>query len=532
MQTASPPPTAPESRRRSLLWLLPLVLLPAFYEVSAFRLAGGLGFPLDDAWIHAQFARNLATGHGFTYTGTQWVAGSTAPAWTVLLAAGYFVVRSALIAGKLLGLVLNVLTAVLTARLVLHLTGVRGIAITAGLVVGALPAMTWGALSGMEVPLAAALVTGGFAVYLEPGPHLRRQAWALVLLALGVLARPETLVIFGIVSLHLVATSGGVRGRTRAAGLVLLVGLSILGPIVAFDLWTIGRPLPTTFYAKSGPGLLWALSAGDGPQVALLFTKHGPNALWRFGETMVEQVGPLAPVVFAGLVTAIASPVRRRGGALLAISVLAAVFAMGLVAPQRVKPENFRYTAQFLCPAVALGVAGLASWWRVFGPRWMRGAVLAACVASAAYAGVSGAPAYALAVKNINELHVTLGEWIRDHLPPGSRIAVNDVGALAYFGDHEVIDLEGLVSPGALAVDRAHRGLGFTQQTQPDYVAIFPGWYPDIAARPDLFREVHRASITDNLVSAGSVIVVYSTPWTRYPPIPRASERPRRRWPA
>jgi hypothetical protein len=309
------------------------------------------------------------------------------------------------------------------------------------------------------------------------------------------------------------------------------VGLSILGPVVAFDLWTIGRPLPTTFYAKSGPGLVRALSEGDGQQVALLFTKHGPNALWRFAETMVEQLGLLAPVVFAGLVTAIASPLRRRGGGLLAISVLAAVFAMGLVAPQRVKPENFRYTAQFLCLAVALGVAGLASWWRFVGPRWVRGAVLAVSVASAAHASVSSAPAYALSVKNINELHVALAEWIHDHLPPGSRVAANDIGALAYFGGHEVIDLEGLVSPAALAVDRAHRGLGFTQQTQPDYVAIFPGWYPDIAARPDLFREVYRASTTDNLVSAGSFIVVYSTPWTRYPPISRAPERPRRRWP-
>jgi len=275
-----------------------------------------------------------------------------------------------------------------------------------------------------------------------------------------------------------------------------------------------------------------ALSTGDGQQVTLLFTRHGPNALLQFGETLIDQMGVLALVVFAGLLSALASDVGRRGGWLVAVSVLVAVFGMGLVAPQRVKPENFRYTAQFLCLAAALGISGLAPWWRVVRQRRLRTAVLAVCVASAVYSSAASAPAYALAVKNINELHVSLAEWMRGHLPAGARVAVNDVGALAYFGGHEVIDLEGLVSPDALAFDRAHRGLGFTQKTQPDYVAIFPGWYPDIASRPDLFREVYRASIADNLVSAGSVIVVYSTPWTRYPPIPRAPERPRRRWPA
>lgn len=515
-----------------MIWLLPLVLLPAYYEVSAWRLGGSLGFPLDDAWIHAQFARNLATGQGFTYTGTRWVAGSTAPAWTILLAVAYFGVRSSLIAGKVLGVALQVLSAALTVKLVLHLTSVRGIALAAGLVVGALPVITWGAVSGMEVPLASALVIGAFSVYLTSGSVVRRQALALVLFCVGVLARPESLVLLGVVAIHLVANFRGARGRLLAVGLVLLVGLAVLGPAVAFDLWTTGRPLPTTFYAKSGPGLVRAISTGDTRQLGLLLSKHGPSAVWRFGETMVEQLGMLAPFVFAGLLTAIVSPVRRRGGGVLAVSVIAAAYCMGLVAPQRLKPENFRYTGQFLCLAVALGMSGLAFWWQYVGQRWVRAAVLGGCVLGAVYASVSSAPSYALAVKNINELHVALAEWIRDHLPPGSRIAVNDVGAVAYFGGHQVIDLEGLVSPEALGFDRAERGIGFARSTQPDYVAIFPGWYPDIAARPDLFREVYRASISDNLVSAGSVIVVYSTPWTRYPPISRAPNRPRRRWPA
>ena len=37
------------------------------------------GFPLDDTWIHLQFARNVAEGHGFSFNPGVLSSGSTAP---------------------------------------------------------------------------------------------------------------------------------------------------------------------------------------------------------------------------------------------------------------------------------------------------------------------------------------------------------------------------------------------------------------------------------------------------------------------
>ena len=48
------------------------------------QIAGSIGagaFPLDDSWIHMQFARNLAEGRGFAYNPGVPVSGSTAPPW-------------------------------------------------------------------------------------------------------------------------------------------------------------------------------------------------------------------------------------------------------------------------------------------------------------------------------------------------------------------------------------------------------------------------------------------------------------------
>ena len=76
--------------------LLPLALFVA----REWQIAGALGFPLDDSWIHLHFARNLAAGAGFSYNPGTPIAGSTAPLWTLLLGAGGLVVSPSLAMAK------------------------------------------------------------------------------------------------------------------------------------------------------------------------------------------------------------------------------------------------------------------------------------------------------------------------------------------------------------------------------------------------------------------------------------------------
>ncbi|NLF15366.1 MAG: hypothetical protein GX597_26550, partial [Anaerolineaceae bacterium] len=47
--------------------------------------AGYAGFPLDDAWIHQTYARNLAATGQLAYLPGQPSAGSTSPSWSFLL---------------------------------------------------------------------------------------------------------------------------------------------------------------------------------------------------------------------------------------------------------------------------------------------------------------------------------------------------------------------------------------------------------------------------------------------------------------
>jgi len=520
----------PLPRVALILWCaIPALALAGVYELAAWREAGTLGFPLDDAWIHAQFARNIATGHGFSYTGDRWVAGSTSPAWTLLLASGYFVARSVLIAAKALGIVLQILAGVFGARLVEMLTGRRDLAIAGALLIVACPAMVWGAVSGMEVGLASVLVLAGFRCHLDPRRGTARELSAVALFAAATLARPETLVIVAMCVLHLLARTRPVSRMSLRAAQAALILLVVLGPFVVLDYATTGRPLPTTFYAKSGPGLMRAIAERNGPLAERLFLKTGPEAVKQFGATLIDQFGAAAIVMPLGALAAFAPSLRRRGAPLVLAAVLVSAYAMGLIAPMRLKPENFRYTAQLLVLSAVLAAAGLSIWPLKAGAA--RLAVVAILIALVGRETARGAGVYATSVRNIEQLQVTLGRWMRQWLPLDARVAVNDIGAAAYFSRREIVDLEGLVSPEALAYPRPERGIGFATATRPDYIAIFPFWYPDLSRRTDLLQEVHRISISGNLVSAGDTIVVYRTPWTREPVLAYPFPEPRRRWP-
>ena len=71
------------------------------------QVAGSIGvgaFPLDDSWIHMQFARNLAEGRGFAYNPGVPVSGSTAPLWTLALGGVFTVFGPHPALAKVLGL--------------------------------------------------------------------------------------------------------------------------------------------------------------------------------------------------------------------------------------------------------------------------------------------------------------------------------------------------------------------------------------------------------------------------------------------
>ncbi|MBI3635500.1 MAG: hypothetical protein HY216_04675, partial [Candidatus Rokubacteria bacterium] len=118
---------------------------------------------------------------------------------------------------------------------------------------------------------------------------------------------------------------------------------------------------------------------------------------------------------------------------------------------------------------------------------------------------------YAWGVQNINAMQVHLGRWVDANVAKGARLAVNDVGAIAYFSRREVIDLMGLVTPGIIPYRREGEGgvIRYLVEACPDYVIVFPTWFPTLTTRHEMLEPLYRVRLERNLVSGGPEMVVY-----------------------
>ncbi|PYO01570.1 MAG: hypothetical protein DMD91_07120 [Candidatus Rokuibacteriota bacterium] len=479
-------------RRGSVLVVLAVAVPLVVFLTAERRIAGTTGFPLDDTWIHLQFARNLAEGFGFSYNPGVPVAGSTAPLWTLLLAAGFAVAGPSIMTVKVIGVATTVAAGLVTRAAALAWGASAPAALFAALAMLWSGPIGWGALSGMEVSLAALLVAAAL------WAHARGRLFATALFAaLAPLARPESIVLLPLLA---VSTTPVVRRSGIFIGLAAIV----LAPAVAFSLATVGAPVPATAAAKIEGGLLGWLSGVHEPLARLFFTRP-----WHFAREWIGwlwMTHAVLPIVLAPAVIV----VWRRVGPALGVPALALMvhpFAMALLAPYRGPAfQEGRYSTHLLPLAFIVIAAAL-------GPTWTRrrGVLTAAWLALSLVSLAPAASRYGWGVQNINAMQVHLGQWVAENLPRRARLALNDVGAIAYVSRRPVLDLMGLVTPEIIPYRRQGEDgvIRFVGEQCPDYVIVFPAWFPNMTARRYLLEPIHRVRLERNEVAGADEMVVY-----------------------
>jgi len=477
---------------RDDLKLLVAAALPlALFAVVERAVAGVSGFPLDDAWIHLHFARNIAEGHGFAYNPGRPVAGSTAPLWTLLLSAGVRVAGPSVALAKVLGVSAALGAAMVTRRAALAWGASPFGALLAGVALLWTGPMTWGALSGMEVTLAALLVAGTLLALARD-----RTLWTVSLASLAILARPESALL-----LPFLALAGPRRARRLAAFAV--VPALVVAPAVAFAYATAGVPWPVTASAKVEGGLVGWLGGQRETLTQALVTR--PWAFVRDWLGWLWRSHPFLPLVLLPALPLAWRRDRRLG--IVGLALLAHPLGMALIAPFRGPGfQEGRYSIHLLPLALIVLAVGL----REMIERRRR-AALGLWLALALWALVPAAHRYAWGVQNIDGMQVRLGRWVDANLPRRARLAVNDIGAIAYFSRREIFDLVGLVTPEVLPFRRqGEEGIiRFVGEVCPDYVIVFPSWFPQLTARADLLEPVHRVALERVEVAGGSEMVVY-----------------------
>ncbi len=208
-----------------------------------------LGFPLDDAWIHQTYARNLGEMGEWSFIPGHASAGSTAPLWSALIALGYFFQIPYIWWTYGLGVTTLIATAWLAVDWVRtrdRTIGVWGIGLAALLLLEW--HLVWAALSGMETILLAFLSVLFFWI-------LAKGVFGFfslgVLIGVGIWVRPDALTLLLPAAWIIFIRHQGNFRQIGAAFLWVIVGIA--GPFLIYLTmnWSVaGSVWPNTFYAK------------------------------------------------------------------------------------------------------------------------------------------------------------------------------------------------------------------------------------------------------------------------------------------
>jgi hypothetical protein len=439
------------------------------------------GYLTDDTYIHLQYARHLAEGRGLVFNVGERVYGCTSPLWVTLIADGIWLGLDGLVVAKLLGAVAGLATIPLFLQLMRRSLRTPALRAAATL---AWSFHAWNlrwAASGMETPLAVALVLAGFVAFTEGRQWGVRPVRTGTLWALAALTRPEAVLLLVLWGVFLIADTNSRPGLRRLA-------FGIVPPVLIYGSWLL---FARFFFGTFWPQTLSAKAAGG-----LGFEAQLDN-LWR----QVRIVGATDGTLAVLLVVALLVGGRRLWPrAITAQRMLPWVWvaAVPLLYLARGIPVLSRYLLPLL-PVLAWLAWRAAEWWWVGETRDPRRMRLAAWL--------GGAIALLVIVQNVTVYrtavvpHVrsfsagfenslgTWGRWFGENTRPDATIAAPDIGAIAWFSRRRVIDLAGLVTPQMVPLleqrpqEDVVSDFGFAAFARPDYLI-------DRAEREDELREM------------------------------------------
>jgi len=427
----------------------------------------GPGYPLDDAWIHQTFSRNLAHFHELSYFEGIPSTGSTSPFWTLLLSLGYYFSENNYIWTMLLGLgalfVLGWLGEIAFSRICPEY---QSIFPWAGVILIGEWHFVWAAGSGMETLVLADIILAVFFLLLE-----KKDCWFWIgaLIGIGIWVRPEALTLLGPAALIL-----GI-GMVQQKNVVKQISLMILGLIICL--------IPYLYLNYSVSGNLWpnTFFAKQAEYHSLL-----NRPFWiRFGDVFRQHIVGIGILLLPGFFYKTWKSIQERNWVILAFIIWWFGFLLIYASRLPVPYQHGRYEIPIMPVFFLIAGAGVFKlflvgnqnkWGRVLVYSWLLSIILV----WVGFFGI-GANAYANDVAIIETEMVVSAKWIDRNTPTDSIIAAHDIGALGYYGNRKIIDLAGLISPEVVPIIRDEQELwSFIREKKANYLMTFPNWYPVI----------------------------------------------------
>ncbi|NDJ62883.1 MAG: hypothetical protein GYB67_17310, partial [Chloroflexi bacterium] len=467
-------------RRALLIWGLCCGLAGVSLVIySAAGLSAGAGaplMPLDDVYIHFQYAHQIAAGQPYVYNpGLPPTSGATSFLYPYLLALGDWLGwRGLALSWWALGIGALALagSAWLTYRSAQR-AAPEWLAVLAAVIFALTGPITWHYFSGMETGLVALFVLLMLERFLAD--DARGAAIGAALLAL---IRPEggalaLLTIAALALRHWRAPKG-----QRAPYLWLSLPLAALAIQPLINLIATGSAVASGSAAKSIFGMIpqdWMIIIA---RVAANFAR-----MWaEFATGYSPREGgylPLGLIIAAiGLIPYVIRQRRLLVGLLVAAWLVAGT---GAIATLDTAFWHFkRYQLPLMALFVPLGAWGMA--WllaqatRIRLPQRVIGPVVGAALLIVTLAGgAQFLSHYALNVGYVAAQPLLMAEWLRANTPAAATVAVHDVGMMRYHGGRTTLDIVGLTTPGAAESWRHGPGAvaELIERARPAYIAAY-----------------------------------------------------------
>ncbi|HEX2878392.1 MAG TPA: hypothetical protein VHO25_02535 [Polyangiaceae bacterium] len=503
--------------------------------------------PLDDVFIHFDFARSAARGYPFHWiVDNGYSSGGTSLSYPLFLALGYLAGAKGTLLMVWAGTLacLWVLGTLLIGRILFLRAALP--AWTAWLLPPMLLSvgvLSWSLWSGMEVAVllfAWALTLLAWLNFAEnpsaPQHTLLSRAALLGLTnALLVATRPESLcwvLIFAVFAIPALRFKGLLRSLTALCAIlgppaVILISHQVANKIFTGDWSAAGALVKLEFYHP-----YWTRQqAIDSWNFFVEYqfdriTEHHLAVPFAWRDWRIEIPGELLYWLAA---VPLLSVTTRRYAALLWCCALSWVLMVALNG--QVRWQNDRYTVPalaLLLISASLGLGLIARFVTHARVPWLLRIPVGVATAAVLFIlGQGQLPLYrdqvwffARASRNIYEQHMTTALALRAQNPKPKRVLLGDAGAIPYLSDLPALDIIGLGGYHDLPFARASRlGMGaivelierMPSAQRPDLFAIYPTWWGDL---PSWFGQKRlEVPVRGNVICGGAAKVVYTANW-------------------
>jgi hypothetical protein len=470
---------------------------------SSVNANGGPGFPLDDPWIHLQFARTLREFGAFSYFRTEMVtAGSTSPLYTLLLALGFVFTSHEMALSYFLGITFLAVAGAFFVLLLRRLTPGMPLFALAGLLGFVMePRLCWAAISGMETTLFIACVLASLYFFAA-------GRWRLLALSMGGLIwiRPEGVLLVALLTggtvyrMYFEASPEADPPRGSNPGspwirlrVPLALFLLIASGYFSMNLALSGSLFPNSYAAKVNYDI-----SGRPAFPAQVF------AYFTGGHMSV-----IALLAVVGAVVAVRDFLRLRRSEPFLILCWIVLLILVYWRELPFMYQEGRYVMPAIGPFMLLGLVGAAAapefLRRRFFPRsdgrWISRAPIALAlipVVQSFSPGETPDGKYAEACRYIRDRQVKTACWLHDNLPGNAVVATHDIGAIGFYSELRVVDIVGLISPevipGRHNVDSLR---AFLVRRHVTHLAVLRSWCEVVNVDPVFMTDESRPAVME-----------------------------------